>query len=244
MKAKWGKKEYFEELFFNSSIDDPWRHNWRISQQDRYCQYLKLLNRFKKKNLRILDIGCALGDFTVQLKELLQLREIYAIDISEEAIRRADLKYRNSGIKFRVGALPNLEEFKNDSFNIVLVLEVLYYLEKEDRIKALKEIKRILKEDGFLLISVNINKPPYFKIDEFYNLIDDFFLIKKVEYRYAKIYSFFERKLLILDRSVFKKLVRYLLSLKVLVSVCQSLTNFTMAERGITGMIILAQNKR
>lgn len=84
---------------------------------------MKLLSDNNDKNLRILDIDCALGDFTVQVKELLRPQELCAIDISEAAIRKAILKYKNSGIKFKTGSLPNLEEFKGESFNLVLASE-------------------------------------------------------------------------------------------------------------------------
>lgn len=242
MKLAFGKKEYFEELFSKSSFeDDPWGHNWRASQQYRYQRYLELLRGIIGKHLRILDIGCALGDFTVQVKESLQPEEIRAIDISEEAVSRAKVKYKDSGIKFSVNSLPHLEEFKDGSFDSVLALEVLYYLGYRERIRALEEINRILKKGGFLLVSVNIREPPYFRIDEFYNLINSFFQIKKVEYCYGKIYSFFETKLLLLKRTMFKKIIRFLLSIEKPVVAGQFLTKLILGRKGITVMYILAQ---
>jgi len=241
MKANFGEKLYFEELFSRSLDDDPWGHNWRACHQYRYQRYLRLISTAHNKQSKILDIGCALGDFTVQVKELLQPKEIWAIDISEEAIKKAMIKYKQSGIKFKVNSLPHLEEFKDSSFDLVLALEVLYYLGYRERIRAIEGIKRILKKEGLLLISVNIGEPPYFQIDEFYNLISSFFQIKRVEYIYGKIYSFFETKLLLLKRTMFKKIIRFLLSIKKLVEVGQCLTKLLLANKGITIMYILAQ---
>lgn len=244
MTDNFGKKEYFERLFSLSSLtEDPWGHNWRASQQFRYDSYLKLLrfNNLDKKRLNILDIGCSLGDFTARVERALKPREIWAIDISEVAIEKARIKYKNSKINFKVGSLPNLVEFKDNSFNLLLSLEVLYYMAKEDRIKALKEMKRVLKKDGFILISVNINKPPYFQIYEFYNLVGQFFKIEKVEYNYGKIYSFFENRIFVLEKTVFKKFIRYILSIEILVIISQFLTKIILGRKGITLMCVLAK---
>ena len=58
---------------------------------------------------------------------------------------------------------------------------------------------------------------------------------------FDKLYSFFERKLLILDRGILKKLIRYILSIRFLVTTGQFLTKLVLGRKGITIMYILAQ---
>lgn len=238
-KLKFGTKDYFDKLYNNS--EEPWGFSFRVAQQYRYNAYLQTLKQFSDndKYSSVLDIGCSQGQFTAMLQGIAS--NISAIDISEMAIQRAKEKYDDcKKIRFEVGSLPSLK-YGNEQFDLVLALEVLYYLEKEERIKALKEIKRVMKKDGFLLISVNIGKVPYFKIDEFYNLINDFFQIRTVEYCYTRIYSFFERKLLRLERTKLQKIIRYLLSLERLVNIGQRLTKLIFGRKGITIMYIMAQ---
>ena len=239
MRNKFGTKEYFDELY--ASSDEPWHISFRASQQYRYNTYLQMLKQFSDNYGSMLDIGCSQGQFTISLQDIAS--SVIAIDISKLAIQRAKKKYSDyKKIRFEVGNLPLLK-YNNEQFDLVLALEVLYYLEKEDRVESLKEIKRVLKKDGFLLISVNINKPPYFQIGEFYNLINQFVKIKKVGYSYGKIYSFFERILLVLDKTPLKKIVRYFLSIEIFVSIGQRLTKLILGRKGITVMYILAQNK-
>jgi len=239
MRNKFGTKEYFDELY--ASSDEPWHFSFRASQQYRYNAYLQILKQFSDNYGITLDIGCSQGQFTMALQNIAS--SVIAIDISKIAIQRAKKHIvATKNIRFEVGSLPLLK-YNNEQFDLVLVLEVLYYLEKEDRIEALKEIKRVLNKDGFLLISVNINNSPYFQIDEFYNLINQFFKIKKVGYSYSKIYSFFERILLVLDRTPLKKIVRYFLSIELFVDIGQHLTKLILGRKGITVMYILAQKK-
>ncbi len=238
IRYRFSTKEYFEELYDTS--DEPWGISYRSSQQYRYKFCLQLLKRFSARYESVLDIGCSQGQFTVLLKDVAS--KITAIDISERAIQRAKKQYGEyENIKFEVGGLPLLP-YNNNSFNLITALEVLYYLEKEERKRALGEIKRVLKNDGFLLLSVKINKPPYFQMDEFYDLVDNFFRIDKVEYNYGRIYSFFERRLLIFDRTVFKKIIRFFLSITMLVSISQFLTKLILGRKGVTTMYILAKN--
>jgi len=64
---------------------------------------------------------------------------------------------------------------------------------------------------------------------------------EKVEYYYGKIYSFFETKLLLLERTIFKKIIRFFLSINRLVEVGQFLTKSLLGRKGITIMCVLAQ---
>lgn len=232
-----GSKEYFSKLYAMS--EEPWGISFRASQQCRYDVYIQMLRQFSHRYDSVLDIGCSQGQFTMLLKDIAS--KITAIDISETSIQRAKTKYGDcKKMNFEVGSLPLLK-YKDNQFDLVLVLEVLCYLGKKDRIRALKETKRILTKDGFLLMSVNINKPPYFQIDEFYNLIKSFFQIKKVNYAYGKIYFFFEKRLLILNETIFKNTIRHFLSIKVLVGISEFLTKLILAKKGITNIYILAE---
>lgn len=240
MKQKnhsFGSEEYFNTLYTNSK--EPWGISFRASQQHRYKRHIHILKQFHNVYASILDIGCSQGQFTILLQDVSS--NITAIDISEIAIQRAIEKYGIcKTIKFESGSLPWLK-YDNEQFDLVLALEILHYLKKEDRTKALKEIKRVMVNKGFFIISNNIGKSSDFKIDEVYNTINDFFKIKKIEYDYGRIYSFFEGKLLLLESTKLQKIIRYLLSIEILVKIGQRLTRLIIGRKGITKMCIIAQ---
>jgi 2-polyprenyl-3-methyl-5-hydroxy-6-metoxy-1,4-benzoquinol methylase len=93
----------------------------------------------KQKGKKILDAGCGEGILVE--------------------------KYRNKGYDIE-GIDPNYEsefvkpvsilktDYKDDTFDIVLLLDVLEHISYSDQYIALKEIKRILKSDGLLIMSV------------------------------------------------------------------------------------------
>ena len=196
---KWGTKEWFESKFNNlDNFGDKWGHRWRGSQKFRYDLYIKILKSIlpTEEKIKILDIGCALGDFTKRVWQLDPKNEIYGIDISENAIARVSKEYPN--MKFKVESLPELS-FRDNSFDLILCLEVLYYLNAEDRIKSLENIRRVLKPGGYLLFSGVLDGGiRYFAEEEIIKLISKYFDIERIEYNYAKIYTAIESKFLFL----------------------------------------------
>ena len=199
---KWGTKEWFESMFKNIGEEgDRWGHHWRGSQKFRYDRYIKILKTIlpTKKKIKILDVGCALGDFTKRVWLLDQKNEIFGIDISENAIARVSKEYPN--MKFRVASLPTLP-FNENSFDLILCVEVLYYLNPEDRIKSLENIKRVLKPGGYFLFSGVLDGGiRYFAEDEIIDLISKYFDVERIEYNYARIYTAIESKFLFLLNS-------------------------------------------
>jgi len=210
MTFKFGTKKYFDELYKKNS--EPWEFTLRMSQNYRFSLCIDLIKKYNLRVANILDIGCSLGQFTYQLIPLSS--NIIGIDISKEAILKAKKKYsKYKNPKFKIGSLPNLS-YSNNKFNLVICLEVLYYLDKYERIKALNEINRILKKQGFFLISVVLNKEPYFSINEIKSLLNSKFEILESKYLYSNIYypieSFLLRILLIQERLLKKSRFMYL----------------------------------
>lgn len=191
----YGTKEWFESQFENlDKTGDQWGHRWRGSQKFRYHLYIKVLQNIlpTKNKVKILDIGCALGDFTKKVESLDPKNEIFGIDISENAIEWVSKQYSN--MRFEVGSLPSLS-FEKDHFDIVLCLEVLYYLNQVDRVKSLENIKRILKLDGYFLFSAVLDKGSrYFAEDEIIKMISSYFYIEQIDYNYANIYTIIESR--------------------------------------------------
>jgi len=96
----------------------------------------------------ILDIGCGQGEFLSLLNKRRKNKKLTGIDISSVAISKAKHNFKN--IKFYKSS-SSKTPFANNSFDTILLIEVIEHLVDTD--STLQEIKRILKPDGYLMIT-------------------------------------------------------------------------------------------
>ncbi len=101
------------------------------------------------KGKKILEVGCGKGRVSRILKK--QGADIYGIDISEQLLKSAKDITRSHFLKAEAYAIP----FKSNYFDAVVLLEVIEHI--PDLSRALKEISRVIKSDGKLVI-VDRNK--------------------------------------------------------------------------------------
>lgn len=190
----------------HDSALDGWGFSFRRSQLYRFKKYLDMLIKNNIKG-KILEIACSTGFFTNLMSNSIKNIEIKAVDISQIAIDKAKKKYPN--IDFSVQKLPDVN-FEGESFDCVTAIEVLSYLDDEGRMQSIANIRNILKDDGYAIISVNIGEKPYFKLDEIRNLVSDKFEIIYEDGLYIKTYyKYIETPIwIILDMfSSYKKII-------------------------------------
>ena len=110
---------------------------------------LRLVHSHKK---RICDVACGGGSLSLKLAE--RQFEVHAVDISKDVILKAlDLsKLVNINCIFVIGDALNLP-YRSESFDIVVCNSSLEHFLND--IKALKEAYRILKPNGFLILTVD-----------------------------------------------------------------------------------------
>ena len=104
----------------------------------------------KGRAFKILDAGCGTGGLMLKLKKY---GEVTGIDFSYEAIRLAK-KRKLKVIKSTIEKLP----FKDHAFDLVISIDVIYHRQVLSDVKALKECRRVLKKDGYLILRVPANK--------------------------------------------------------------------------------------
>src|SRR6185369_13695546 len=94
---------------------------------------LQLIQKYApiKSTLNILDAGCGTG----RLAELMKnVGEVTGIDMSDEALKFA----KERGIKVKKASVMKLP-FKDNSFDVITSIDVLYHKAVTDDTKALKE---------------------------------------------------------------------------------------------------------
>ncbi len=105
-------------------------------------------------NSSLLDVGCAKGFMLHDLAELIPGITVKGVDISKYAIENAmpDIKPH-----VEVANAINLP-FKNDSFDVVISINTIHNLEREECGKALQEIERVSRGKSFITVDAYRNE--------------------------------------------------------------------------------------
>lgn len=117
----------------------------RNEKFEDYPRNLSLKEFFKAKE-KVLDVGC--GDGTVGEYLIKNYNcEVYGIDISKSAVEKAKKK----NVKAVLGSSEERLPFENETFDSVFWGDNAEHL--FDPLSTAKEIKRVLKKDGRLILS-------------------------------------------------------------------------------------------
>ncbi|HET6974673.1 MAG TPA: methyltransferase domain-containing protein, partial [Pyrinomonadaceae bacterium] len=121
-------------------------HWWYVGRR-RIIQTLveKIRATLNSSNPRILDVGCGTG---ANLKMLRSFGKADGVDISSQAV---DFCHQRGLDSVRLGAAEELP-YENDSFDLVTALDVIEHL--DDDVAGLREMRRVLRHDGRLLLFV------------------------------------------------------------------------------------------
>jgi 2-polyprenyl-3-methyl-5-hydroxy-6-metoxy-1,4-benzoquinol methylase len=126
----------------------------------------------------VLDIACGEGYGSYLLAKT--AKRVVGIDIDESVINRAASKYMLRNLDFKQGSLDAIPIEGGVNFDVVVSFETIEHVPGEQQETFLKEVKRILKPSGILLISTPSKLaysdiPSYkneFHVKEFY--VDEF----------------------------------------------------------------------
>ena len=97
---------------------------------------------------QVLDAACGAGYGAEHLAQ--RAKSVVGIDLSEETIAHARLRYPLPNLSFRVGDLALLPD-EDASFDVVCSFETIEHVEDPERVLA--EFARVLRDHGLLLVS-------------------------------------------------------------------------------------------
>ncbi len=162
---------------------------------EHYQRYYSVLPLIRGKN--ILDAACGEGYGTALLAQ--EAAWVTGVDISPDAIARAKENYGTCrNIEFMEASIATLP-FADQSMDVVVSFETIEHVPEDIQRRFLDEIARVLKKDGFLIMStpnkeIYSDRPGYhneFHIKEFYK--EEFLEFLKKRFSDVSLYDqFFE----------------------------------------------------
>lgn len=110
-------------------------------------------NSFINENSKVLEIGCTNGFSSIEINKLTNCN-IIGIDINKNSIDNANSRILENGlnpekISFEYGNAEDLR-FKDNEFDLIICGNAMSFV--SDKNKAIHELKRVLKPNGFISI--------------------------------------------------------------------------------------------
>lgn len=115
------------------------------------------------KNRTILDVGCWTGQFVNHFVD--KAKSITGIDPESQAIKLAKINCPQGS--FSVGDARKLK-LKDKSFDVATFLDVIEHVPKGTELKCLREINRVLKPNGILIMCTPFKHPFSTYLDPMY----------------------------------------------------------------------------
>ena len=132
-----------DPLLIKQHLELEERHWWFVGRRRIVMETLEK-NLSPKKNFDILDAGCGGGATT---ESLCRYGDVAGLELEEEAVDYARGRGRNV-VQGSIESLP----FGDGSFDLALALDVIEHV--PDDIRALRELGRVLRPGGWLLVTV------------------------------------------------------------------------------------------
>lgn len=130
-----------------SGFKPSYFHEYKVKE---IFGHLKARN-LNNLNLKILNVGCGIGESEPYLKSYLPNSEIYGIDVSEECIEVArEVNHDLKGVTFSAYDGKNIPF--NIEFDVIFIANVFHHIRRENHISTLKSIYNKLRNKGVIFL--------------------------------------------------------------------------------------------
>jgi len=227
------EKAHFEKMFenYNSVEGNDWGINWRASHKKRIEIALDMLIPvLKRKDISILEIGCATGDVTEKILQINHnIKRYDALDISENAIRICKSKEIRQ-VNFICNSISK-QDLPAGSYDLIICMDVIYYLNGMKQQACMENMYKALKPGGQLLICV-----PYDE-KEIYRLLNtkNAYSIASIKLNRNWLWAVIDQKLMMLYKKDIpkwlKRMIYLILSDSILMELAYCLCRILRIER-------------
>jgi len=141
------KKHNYEEEYFKKEQKPYFESNSEKedSKNQIFVHWIKEIEKVKKNKGKILDVGCATGNFLRIAKK--RGWDVYGLDISKYA---TDFVKKNIEAEVKTGELVEVN-YKKNSFDVIFSSFMIEHT--DNPLETIKEMNKILKREGVLFIS-------------------------------------------------------------------------------------------
>lgn len=137
--------DYFDDVYNRN--DDPWDFENSPYEKQKYEATLAALPRPVYEN--VFEIGCSIGVLTKQLAS--RSKRLLSVDVADLALAKAKERLKDfTQVKVEKMTVP--QQFPNETFDLILLSEVGYYLSKNDLEKLAALMIEHLEPGGQLLM--------------------------------------------------------------------------------------------
>jgi len=126
------------------------QHWWHAGMRDITAALLR--ERLERGHLSLLDAGCGTGGFLGWAARTGSFDRVCGVDISAEAVELA--RQAVPGAELHVAPVDELP-FADRSFDVAVLNDVLQHVEERDVDAGLRELRRVLRQNGVLLVRTN-----------------------------------------------------------------------------------------
>jgi trans-aconitate methyltransferase len=135
----------FEQMY--QDFDDPWEQTTREAYASEKAVALNLIKKNHAK--RVIELGCGLGYFTNQIRNIEV--DVLGIDISKTAIQKAKATFPDC--QFVEGDVLDYEIYKNFKPDLIIMAEITWYI--LDKIDTLITFLKTEMPDTYLIHLLN-----------------------------------------------------------------------------------------
>lgn len=112
--------------------------------QVEYVTTMHYIHKYLEKGAKILEVGAGTGRYSLALAE--EGYEVEAVELIDHNVEIFKSKINNKNVNVSKGDALDLSMFKEESFEITLVLGPMYHLyTQEDKVRALREALRVTR---------------------------------------------------------------------------------------------------
>ena len=136
---------YFDDLYARDA--DPWRFASSDYEREKYAATLRALPNASYASA--LEVGCSIGVLTRQLAARCDV--LLSVDLAGAALEQARTRCADLGhVRFERRCMP--ADWPDGRFDLVLLSEVVYYLDRSDVSALVARIRNTLAPRGHVVL--------------------------------------------------------------------------------------------
>ncbi|KMO37627.1 hypothetical protein VQ03_18960 [Methylobacterium tarhaniae] len=137
--------DYFDARY--AADPDPWNFSASPYERDKYAATLAALPRPHYE--AALEIGCSIGVLTAALAP--RCATLLGLDVAEAALAQARARCRDlTGLRLMRAQVPG--EWPEGTFDLILLSEVVYYLDAGDVARLAARVRASLRPGGDVVL--------------------------------------------------------------------------------------------